>query len=201
MTNKINLDASLLEQHWIHARHIESERMWIMGIWLGITAVMLKEIWMPAKSTILGVHGIKSTSIVHLMITVAVLLIILKLELVFSKHMKYASKIAVDRSDYEMKGLWEIIKLPKLLHPIVICFVTLRGVISIVLIGGIFLDWNMLLMANKGERFINRFQYWPTVLIICILIVIIHEIAFRACENKLEQEIKVVDKNENSKDK
>jgi membrane protease YdiL (CAAX protease family) len=68
-----------------------------------------------------------------------------------------------------------------------------QGVITIILVGGIFIDWNILLMANKGDHFINRFQYWPFILIICILIIIIHEIVFRACEKKLEHEIMGVD--------
>ena len=183
---------SLFEQVWEHARHIESERMWIMGIWLAITAVMLKEIWMPPESTALGIAGIKSIASAHLVITCAVWLVILKLELGFAQHMKRVSKMTADGTDnlYVVKGPWQIMRWPKVIAFIVKCFVTVRGIISTLLIAGIFLDLNLISVTQEGGHFINYFQHWPVILAACIALIVIHELVFGACEKRLDREIK-----------
>jgi len=192
MWDKQRFTTSYFEQVWEHARHIESERMWIMGIWLAITAVMLKEIWMPHESTVLGIAGIKSIASVHLVITLAVLLVILKLELGFAQHMKRVSKTTADTLGdlYVVKSAWQIIRLPKPIAFIVRCFVTVRGIISIILIGGIFLDLNLISITQEVGRFVDYFQHWPVSLGACITLIAIHEFVFEACEKKLDREIK-----------
>ena len=79
------IDKTLFEQHWIHSRHIESERMWIMGIWLGVTAVMFKETWFSAQSG-LTLTALRTMGWAHLILTGAVLVIILKLQLAYDVH-------------------------------------------------------------------------------------------------------------------
>jgi len=192
MWDRQRFTTSLFEQIWEHARHIESERMWIMGIWLAITAVMLKEIWMPQESTAIGIGGIKSIASVHLVITFAVLLVILKLELGFAQHMKRVSKMTADGTDNldVVKGPWQVMMFPKAIGFVVRCFVTVRGVISIILIGGIFLDLNLILITQKYGRFVSRFEHWPVILGACVCIIVIHELVFEACEKKLDREIK-----------
>lgn len=191
MWDKERFTTSLFEQVWEHARHIESERMWIMGIWLAITAVMLKEIWMPHESTVLGIAGIKSIASVHLVITLAVLLVILKLELGFAQLMKRVSKMTADGTDnlYVMRGPWQIMKLPRGIAFIVRCFVTVRGIISIILIGGIFLDLNLISISQEAGRFVSYFQHWPVTLAACIVVIVIHELVFEACAKRLDREI------------
>jgi hypothetical protein len=190
---------SLFEQVWEHARHIESERMWIMGIWLAITAVMLKEIWMPHESTVLGIAGIKSIALAHLVITCAVLLVIMKLELGFAQHMKRVTKMTADGTDnlYVVKGPWQIMRFPRVIALIIKCFVTVRGIISILLIGGIFLDLNLMSISQQTGRFINYFKHWPIILAFCIAFIAIHEVVFETCEKKLDREIKGIKPKEN----
>ena len=191
MWDKERFTTSLFEQVWEHARHIESERMWIMGIWLAITAVMLKEIWMPQESTAIGVGAIKSIASVHLVITFAVLLVILKLELGFAQHMKRVSKMTADGTDnlYVVRGPWQVMKFPGPIAFVIRCFITVRGIISIILIGGIFLDLNLISISQKYGRFVGRFEHWSVILGACICIVVIHELVFEACEKKLDREI------------
>jgi hypothetical protein len=199
MWDKQRFTTSYFEQVWEHARHIESERMWIMGIWLAITAVMLKEIWMPHESTVLGIAGVKSIASVHLVITLAVLLVILKLELGFAEHMKRVSKMAADTlgDPYVVKSAWQIIRLPKPIAFVVKCFVTVRGIISIILIGGIFLDLNLISITQEAGRFVDYFQRWPVTLGTCVALIAIHEFVFEAYEKKLAREIKGTKPEEN----
>ncbi|KPL01289.1 MAG: hypothetical protein AMJ91_00605 [candidate division Zixibacteria bacterium SM23_73_3] len=88
MANQQAYDISLFEQLWAHARHLESERMWIMGIWLGVTGLVLKEIWVADGALVKNYQALRSVCLAHLVVTIAVFLIIFKLNLEFSRFMK-----------------------------------------------------------------------------------------------------------------
>ncbi len=89
-----------------------------------------------------------------------------------------------------MKGPWQIMGWPKVIAFVVKCFVTVRGIISILLIGGIFLDLNLISVTQEGGHFINYFQHWPVTLAVCIALIVIHELVFGVCEKRLDREIK-----------
>ncbi len=169
-----NFENSLFEQHWVHMRHIESERMWIMGIWLAVTGVMVKEIWL-VKNPSWDMQILRLIPIIYVLVTFAVLLIIFKLGVEYERHNTCIFRMGrcIPKYQIQMKGVWEIVlnrkehksSLKAFLHHILKIFLSLGGLCSVLLIFGIFLGLSLWLNCKRGACSIFTFDNW---MIICI---------------------------------
>lgn len=189
-------DISLFEQYWVNARHVESGRYWIMGIWLGITGIMLKELWMPNEAVTRELISLKLTAVAHLFITLGILLIILKIHLELSKNMKCVEKMSENATKdiYRVKPLWKIITLRKgLVGEILRCFLTVGGVMSIILVSGIFLDINLLSVRDRKVCLDQLFQNWILAFSISLGTLVAYRLLFRILEEKLDKEMEMIE--------
>jgi hypothetical protein len=157
--NQDDFDKAIFEQFWVHARHIESERMWIMGIWLGITGVMYSEIWTMKDTLSWGLQTLKSITLAHLVVTVAVLVIISKLQLEFDRYILNIRKIGEDfqKNFYQIAGLWEIMTRIKILKWFLNAICTIGGISSAILVAGMVLDLTLFTRHAIEKRFICSF--------------------------------------------
>jgi hypothetical protein len=175
-----DVDKILFEQHWSHHRHIESERMWIMGFWLGVTAAMLKEIWL-VKETTFSLTALRWTSAAHLFITVAVLLIIVRLQIAYDVHasrIKLMSQSASKKS-YWWVGLGGLTRVPTL--PLgFVCF--------ILLCSGIFVDVGLMTSPCIQSRFPARFMNLALAAAIAISALLLSQLPIRSSNKKLKDQ-------------
>ncbi|KPL01290.1 MAG: hypothetical protein AMJ91_00610 [candidate division Zixibacteria bacterium SM23_73_3] len=74
-------------------------------------------------------------------------------------------------------GLWEAILggFALLLKP----FLSVGGVISAILMGGVFVDWNLLLVDSVKDRFACGFGDRPDILAICIALFLLSQALFQ----------------------
>ncbi len=174
MADEILSKNSIYEQYWGQAKHLESERMWIMGIWLGVTGFMLNEIWGASDTTSLDVQSVGSMSSAHLILTLAVLAFISKLNLEYSRYVELIRKKAKDHTEEnDLKGLWAIIVREKIgenwirktFRRILNTILTIGGVSSGILIFGIVLDVVLMTRRTIGDRFICGFPHWTIFLL------------------------------------
>jgi hypothetical protein len=192
-----NFEDSLFEQHWVHMRHIESERMWIMGIWLAVTGVMVKEIWL-VKNPSWDMQMLRLIPIIYVTVTFAVLLIIFKLGLEYERHKMCISRMGrcIPKYQIQMKGVWGIVlnrekhkpPLKALLHRILKIFLSLGGLCSVLLIFGIFLGLSLWLDCSRGACSIFTFDNWM-VICISVALLIAYQYLFGHVETKLKREI------------
>lgn len=197
MRYKRNFENILFEQHWVHMRHIESERMWIMGIWLAVTGVMVKEIWL-VKNPLWDMQILRLIPIIYVLVTFAVLLIIFKLGVGYARHNACIFRMGrcIPKYQIQMKGVWEIVlnkkeqksSLKAFLHRILKIFLSLGGLCSVLLIFGIFLGLSLWLDCKRGASSIFTLNNW---MLICISLAlfIAYQYLFGRVAKKLKREI------------
>jgi len=181
-------------QHWEHTRHLESYRMWIMGIWLGVSGVLLKEIWINEKTETWCLQTLIILFGAHLIVTIAVLLTILKLQLELSKHHIFICKTAKEKGESETRffSVWKIIdgEQESLIHK---WFFTVGGISSALLIIGISFDLYFILCPILKYLFVCDLWCplgYPFIWIgICIVIFVVFQKIFESYQKKLKQEL------------
>ena len=95
---KIDLIKAVYEQHWLHARHVENERLWFTNIFAIIFAGSLAAI----KDKLFDISSLPL--VIFLMILSGFGIIFsLKIDSIFKTHTRYAKKI-LDR--YELSDMW-----------------------------------------------------------------------------------------------
>lgn len=165
-----------------------------MGIWLGVTGIMLKEIWMgewmEKICDIQGLHALKSICAAHLMVTIAVLLIIMKLGLEYSRYIPIICKMTekASRKEYQLNYLWKMLKLRKKPEAIFKSCFTLGGITSLILISGISLDFYILVTSHTmQDRYIGGLIDSLILFVIVVVIFVLYELIFMSIEGKLKK--------------
>lgn len=173
-----DVDRVLFEQHWIHSRHIETERMWIMGIWLGFTAFVYKESWLATKPE-LTLPALRVMSSVHLVVTVAVLLIILKLQLAYDVHVTRFT--IMSRGASRKHSWWQSYRTDTGM------WIPQVGLVcSILLCAAIFLDVGLVACPCIQSRFPTEFENWLLALPIAICAFCYFQLVIRLSNTRLE---------------
>lgn len=188
--NPDDLDKAIFEQHWVHARHIESERMWIMGIWLGVTGWMLREIWMVENSHSWVLKALKSISLVHLVITLAVLIITFKLQLEYSRHLESIRKMTSNFPQYKVQlcGVWQMIQPDS--PGLVTALLTIGGVFSAILLAGVVFD-TVLFFSHRGYNlYLYGLRFWLQITCIYVVLFFVYQTIFRSLEDKIRNKLK-----------
>jgi len=175
MVGDVVSERLLFEQYWGQAKHLESERMWIMGIWFGMTGFLLKEIWGADLTGASGMQIVRSMSLAHLILTFTVLVIISKLNLEYSRYsdniLKMGSPVVGENA---LKGLWarRIVGdqwYKKVERRGFNAIFTVGGVSSAILIVGIVFDVTLMTRCTIKDRFICGFPHWLIFVVICLL--------------------------------
>jgi disulfide bond formation protein DsbB len=185
--NTDDIDKTMFEQFWVHLRHIESERMWIMGIWLGITGVMLKESWPPLNTNYWWLQAPRYILIAHSIVTFAILLITFKLQLTYSIHEGNIKRIAKNAStkEYQLESYWDRIQKHKVTVFVGKRCLTLGGITSAILITGIVFDLTSMTQSEPGDLFTCCVPVWMIFSLFCLLLFSLYQLIFWIFDVKL----------------
>lgn len=190
---------SVFEQYWGQSKHLESERMWIMGIWFGMTGFLLKEIWGSNLTGATGIQLVRSMSLAHLMLTFTVLVIVSKLNLEYSRYADNIREMGREVvSENSLKALWAR-RIPgnrrvdKWARRIFNAILTVGGVSSGILIFAIVFDVTLMTRGGIEDRFVCGFQDWWLFSLIWVVAFVVYQWLYDTAAKKPKAKPKQVE--------